>query len=268
LLAKVSVSEGKFTLAKEIHKDAVDDRPKHWAPYYALGEYYYNQGFEEDALRVLSEASALAPRNAWPYNLTGAIHFHADRFDQASVMWERALDLAPARWVYSNLGTSYFVESRYADAVRMYEMALEEDDAYYGTWGNLAAACDVAPGEEGRATECYIRAIELAEEQLKPTTRDAGLLASLASYNAELGDSARAWDYLGRAIELRPYNAAVMFDIGLTHEVLGDRDAALDWVGRARGSGFSRKIVESTPGLRDLCTDERYRRLVGRGGGR
>jgi hypothetical protein len=60
----------------------------------------------------------------------------------------------------------------------------------------------------------------------------------------------------------------VMFDIGLTHEVLGDRDAALDWVGRARGSGFSRKIVESTPGLRGLCTDERYGSKVGRGGGR
>jgi tetratricopeptide (TPR) repeat protein len=150
----------------------------------------------------------------------------------------------------------------------MYEMALEMDDNYYVTWGNLAAPYDVVPNGEERAAECYARALELGEEQLRITPHDAGLLASLACYCAELGDSARAWDYLGRSMELHPEDDAVMFDIGLTREILDDRDGALDWIGRAVEGGFSRYQVESTPDLRDFCTDERYSRLTHGGGGR
>ena len=267
-LAAVSVAAGDLTLAEITYKEAVDLRRKHWAPYYELGLFYYNQGESDDALRVLSEAAALAPGNAWPYILIGAIYFDDNLLDEAWGMWERAAALAPSREAYSNLGSSYFAETRYADAVRMYERALEEDDAYYGTWGNLATACDVMEDNEERASECYGRALELAQEQLKLTPHDAGLLALMASYNAELGDTVRARDFLRRTVELRSNDDQVMFYIGLTHEVLGDREAALDWIGRAVENGFPREPVESTPGLRDFCTDERYRNLVERGSGR
>jgi serine/threonine-protein kinase len=275
LLAEVSVEESKFTLAEEIYRDAVDDRPKHWAPYYALGAYYRNQGREEDALRVFHQASDLAPGNALPYIGMGVVYLDTDLFDEACVQLDRARELEPPgymQYVYSLLGSCHFIQSRYADAISMYQMARDKDRSLYVSWGNLAAAYnaayDVVPEGEEMAAECYRQALELGEEQLKLTPHDDGLLASLASYCAELGDSARAWDYLSRSIELDPWSDAVMFDIGLTHEILGDRDAALDWIGRAVESGFSSYQVEHTPDLRDLCTDERYRRLVQRGGGR
>ena len=271
-LADVSERDGDLALAELTYKEAVDARPQHWAAHYDLGSFYFRENRHSDALRVLREASALAPGNPWPYTLIGIVHFDTDRFDEACAQLNRALELAPSRVVYSVLGTCHFVQSRYADAIRMYEMALEEDMSRYVTWGNLAAAYDAAgdvvPGGEGRAAECYVRALELAEEQLKTTPHDAGLLGSLACYCAELGDSARAWDYLGRSMELRPENDGVMFDIGLTHEILGDRDAALDWIGRAVENGFSRYQVETTPDLRDLCTDKQYRHPVGSDGGR
>jgi Flp pilus assembly protein TadD len=111
-------------------------------------------------------------------------------------------------------------------------------------------------------------AVELAEEELKLAPHDAELLVSLAVNNAELGDSARARDYLRRSMELLPEDDRVMFDIGFTHEVLGDRDAALDWIVRAVENGFSKYQVEHTPGLRGLCSDVRYQRRVQRDGGR
>lgn len=272
------VKEGDLSLAEMDFKEAINNRRKHWAPYYAMGLYYYEQGFDEDALRVLSEASDLAPGNAWPYAVIGAIHYYDEQFDKALVAWERALELGPARWVYSNLGTSYFVESRYADAIATYKMAIEiaiemdDEQDIYVTWGNLAAAYDAAgnvvPGGEEKAAECYGRAVELAEEELKLAPHDAELLASLAVYNAELGDSTRAWDYLGKSMELHSGDATVMFDIGLTHEILADRDTALNWIGRAVENGFSRYQVEHTPDLRGLCSDVRYQRRVQRDGGR
>jgi len=267
-LAEMSYKDGDLALAELTYKEAVAVRPQHWFAHYDLACFYYAEDRYDDALRVLSDASALAPDNPWPYIVIGVVHFNEDRFDEACVQLNRARELKPSRYVYSILGTCHFVQSRYADAISMYEMAIELDDEYYVTWGNLAAPYDVVPGGEEKAAECYGRAIELAEKQLKLTPHDADVLASLASYNAELGDSARAWNYLGRSMELSPEDDAVMFQIGLTHEVLGDRDAALDWIGRAVENGFSRHQVESTPGLRDFCTDESYRHLVQRGGGR
>ena len=271
-LAEVSIDDDELALAESTYEAAVVARPKHWAAHYYLGCFYYTENRYDDALRALGEASALASDNPWPYIVIGAVHFEEDRFDEACAQLNRALELAPSRMAYSILGTCHFVQSRYADAISMYEIALEMDDEYYATWGNLAAAYDAAydvvPGGDEKAAECYARALELGEEQLRFTPHDAGLIASLATYCAELGDSARAWDYLGRSMELHPEDDAVMFEIGLTHEILGDRDAALDWIGRAVENGFSRYQVEGTPDLRDLCTDERYRRLVGDDGGR
>ena len=267
-LAEASVSAGDFALAESTYKEAIDVRRKYWRVHYDLGHFYYDQRRNDDALRVLREASALAPGNWKPYTFIGCIYYDTDRLDEAWAMMERSAEVAPSREAYSNLGTFYFGEARYADAARMYETALELDDAYYITWGNLAAANDVMPGGEERASECYVRALDLASEQLKLTPRDADLLATMASYNAGIGDSARARDFLGRSMALHPENNAVMFDIGLTCEVLGDRNAALDWIGRAVGSGFSREQVESTPSLRDFCSDERYRRLAHAGNGR
>jgi len=271
-LADVSERDGDLALTELTYKEAVDARPQHWAAHYDLGHFYYAEDRYDDALRVLGEASALAPGNPWPYTLIGIVYFESDLFDEACAQLNRALELEPSRVVYSVLGTCHFVQSRYADAISMYEMALEEDKSQYVTWGNLAAAYDAAhdvvPGGDERAAECYATALELGEEQLRFTPHDAGLLASLACYCAELGDSARAWNYLGRSMELRPEDDGVMFDIGLTHEILGDRDAALDWIGRAVENGFSRYQVETTPDLRDLCTDKQYQHPVGSDGGR
>jgi len=267
-LAAASVSAGDFALAEITYKEAVDVRRKHWAAHYDLGFYYYRRGRNEDALRVLGKASALAPGNPWPYTLIGAIYYHTDRLDEAWVMMERSAEVAPSSAAYSNLGTLYFAEARYADASRMYEMALERDDSRSITWGNLAAACNVVPGAGERASECYARALELAQEELKLTPRNADLLAVMASYSAELGNSLRARDFLSRSVELQPDDDQVMFQVGMTHEILGDRDEALLWISRALENGYSRDQVESTPSLRELCTDERYRRLVLRGGGR
>ncbi|MCK4512507.1 tetratricopeptide repeat protein, partial [bacterium] len=267
-LAGVSDKNDDPALAESIYEEAVAVRRKHWAAHFALGHFYYTENRRDDALRAMSEASALAPGNAWPYLAIGALYYEEDRLDEACVQLNRALELEPSRNVYSLLGTCHFVQARYADAITMYEMALEEDESQYATWGNLGAACNALPGGDVRAAEYYARARELGEEQLKSTPRDASLLASLASWCVELGDSTRAWDYLGRSMELHPKDDAVMFDIGLTHEVLGDRDGALNWIVRAVENGFSRYQVERTPDLRDFCTDERYSRLTHDGTGR
>ena len=264
--------DAPYDVAERTYKEAIAVRRKHWAPHFNLGRFYLYEERHHEALRAFDAASALAPDNPWPHLCIGAVYFADDGFDEASATWERALDLAtsPAdcRMVYSNLGTCYFVQSLYADAVKQFEMALKEDATNYITWGNMAAAYDVLPDGEEKAVEHYTRALELGEVELRFRSDDERVLASMASYSAELGDSARAWDYLARAMKLRPEDDEVMFYIGLAHEVLGERKVAIDWIVGAVESGYSREQVETTPGLRGLCSDERYHRLAGGDGGR
>jgi serine/threonine-protein kinase len=263
-LANVYYTDGDVGLAEDNYRQAIDDRPRYWQAHYNLGCFYYSEGRYDEALETLKHASALAPDHPWPRIVIGAVHFGEDRFDEACTELNRALELGPSRYVYTVLGTCHFVESRYADAVEMYELALEEDRSQYISWGNLAAAYDVVDGRELAAADCYAMALQLGEDQLRSTPNDAGLVASLATYSAELGDTTQALAYLERSEGLQPSDEAVMFNIGLTHELLGDRSEALHWIGRAMENGFSRYQIESTPDLRDLCTDEHYRRMVRR----
>jgi hypothetical protein len=50
----------------------------------------------------------------------------------------------------------------------------------------------------------------------------------------------------------------VLATLATTYEELGDRAAALNWLGRAIDAGYSIKRVERSPWLKDLRADPRY----------
>ncbi|MBN1461084.1 MAG: protein kinase, partial [Armatimonadetes bacterium] len=232
-LADLSVETGDYTLAELTYGEAVDLRRNYWLPRFDIGLFYYGRGRYEDAIAALRTAAGLAPGNSYIWNALGAVYFQLDMLDQAKAAFERCSELEPSYAVFSNLGTLYFGEARYADACNMYAKALELEDERYTIWGNYGAACNVVPGRGEDATEAYRRAVELAERQVTLTPRDADLLAVLASYYAELDQADTAAVLVSKALRLAPDNIEVMFQAGHTYEVLGDRDAALTWIGRA-----------------------------------
>jgi serine/threonine-protein kinase len=261
-LAEQSEAEGDYTLAELAYSEAVDLRRGYWLPHFDMGHFYYERGRYDDAASALRAAAELAPGNAHVWNALGAVYYQMDLLPEAREALERAVGIQPSYATYSNLGTLYFGEARYADACDMYRRALAMEPERYTLWGNLGAACKVVPGAEDDAHEAYTRAAELAEKQRLLRPRDADVLAGLASYYAELGETERALDLISEALELAPNDIEVMFHSGHTYEVLGDRESALNWIRKAVENGYSRAQVESTPALRKLCTDERYRRLV------
>jgi tetratricopeptide (TPR) repeat protein len=263
-LADTAMTAGDYELTEVTYREAVDDRQEHWWPHFALGWFYYARGRYDDALRVLSEAAALAPGNPDVYTMIGLVYRAQDRLDEAWAMMEKSAEVAPSPLAYSNLGTLYFERARYADAARMYEKALDLDNSGYVTWGNLASAYDIIPNSEDRATECYAKALDLAREELKLRSDNPVLLSLAASYTAELGDTLDAMSYIERAVALEVNDEEVEFRIGIAYEALGRRVEALDWIEKALMNGCSRELVESAPSLRELCSDERYRALARR----
>src|SRR3970282_2839955 len=96
------------------------------------------------------------------------------------------------------------------------------------------------------------RAVSPAEEQRQVNPRDAALLVDLGDCQALLGNAARARELLKRGVALAPDDVEVQHTAAAAYEQIGEREAALRWIGRALGAGFSLSRVEDDPGLAAL----------------
>jgi serine/threonine-protein kinase len=265
-LAGAHAASGKSAQVELTYRRAAELRPGYWAGHNDLGIFYNSQGRYEEAALQFEKVVELTPGNAVGYRNLGVVYYCLERWEDARDAFRRALDIKPSYPAYSNLATLYFQETRYVDAARMYENALELDDSDYRVWGNLASSYLWVPEEQEKADAAYRRAAEKAEEQRRVTPHDPHLLCNLAAYYGSLRDRAKALPLLSEASALAPDDVEVMFQVGHTYERLGDRERALEWIGRALEHGYSRAQVDVTPGLRSFCADERYQELLSRVG--
>ncbi len=263
-LAGLRVESGQLALAETAYRESAELRRNYWGVHNDLGVFLLSQGRYDEAAREFAMVTELAPGNVLGFRNLGVTCYCLDRWDDARVMFETALELSPSYETYSNLATLHFAEARYADAAAMYEAALELDDSDYRVWGNLAASCIWIPGGEARSAEAYQEAARRGERQRSLTPRDPHLLTHLAGYYTELDEPERARELAAEALRYAPNDIEVMFQVGHTYEVLDDRELALEWIGRALQGGYSRAQVENTPALRGLCADERYQELAAR----
>lgn len=264
-LAQVYASRGDVSRAELTYRRALQLRPGLWSAHNDLGILLISIGRYEDAASEFERSSELAPRNAEVFRNLGVAYYCLEQWDASRKMFERSISMRPTYSCYSNLATLYFQLGRYADAARTYTRALEIDDSDYRVWGNLGASYLWVPGERETAREVYAIAAERAEEERRLTPGDATLLSLLAGYYGALGDSSRALPLLTEALALAQEDVDVMFQAGHTYERIGDRKRALLWIGEAVRHGYSVAQVRATPGLRGLCSDERFHDLVERG---
>jgi serine/threonine-protein kinase len=87
--------------------------------------------------------------------------------------------------------------------------------------------------------------------------------ADLAGYHALLGEQEKARALLAEVIAEAPTDPNVMESLGESFDDLGDRQAALEWIGRALAAGYPRAVIEHSPALRELRADPGYARLIG-----
>jgi tetratricopeptide (TPR) repeat protein len=261
-LAQAHAALGDNDAAVRAYEAAIYRRPDCWACYNQLGVYHYRQGRYEAAVTQFRQVVALLPESTRGLNNLGALYMVLDRWPEAAEIFERSLAVRPEPAVYSNLGTVYFYESRFGDAARMYEQALASDASDYQLWGNLGAARRLG-GDEAGARQAYRRAVEAAAAAPRSGIDGQQQRADLAGYHALLDETERARALLALLIAETPNDPNVMEAIGESFDDLGDRTAALEWIGRALAAGYSRAVIEHSPALRDLRADPGYARLVG-----
>jgi serine/threonine-protein kinase len=260
-LASAYSAQGRPEEAESTYNRAIDLKPDYWAGYKDLGVFYFRLGRYENAAASFRTVIELIPNHVRCYSNLGATYLMLERWDEARKTFERSLEIEPTYRAYTNLGILSYTQKDYAEAARMLESALELNDSDYLVWGNLASAYYWAPGERDSADATYRRAAQLAEERRQLNPNDADVLADLAGYHSMTGARAEALDLFERALAMAPQNVGIMYRAGHGYEVLGMRDEALLWLGKALENGHSLAEIEGDPWLTELRSDPRFEDL-------
>jgi serine/threonine protein kinase/tetratricopeptide (TPR) repeat protein len=265
-LATLYEAMGDPAEAEATYKKAIQLLPSYWATYNRLGAFYLRQSRYEDAEKPFRQVVALTPNNPWGYNNLGALFLYLKRWPEAREMFERSKSIHPNYLAFSNLGTLCSLEGRYAEAARMYEEALKIESGDYRTIGNLALAYNKIPSQKEKAREWFRKAAQAAERQREVNPSDPMVIMDLACYDGYLGKRAESLALMERALTLPSDEPEILALAGETYEYLGDREKALQWIGKALEQGFPPTLLEHNPELDSLRADARYSRLLERRG--
>lgn len=248
--------------AEETHLKAIAIRPRYWGGYSRLGAFYYAQGRFAEAERMFREVIALNPDSWRGHSNLGALLSVRGRMQEAVAAYEKSLALRPNYQAASNLGTLYFFDVQdYPRAAQAFRQAVALDADEYVVWGNLGSALFWA-GKADESKTAFATAAALAEKRLAINPRDANVTMSLAEYEAALGREGRARDLMGKALEIAPGHARLMFQAGVLCEMwFKDREQAFEWLGRSLAAGYQWKEVERSPALSALRGDPRVDEL-------
>jgi eukaryotic-like serine/threonine-protein kinase len=261
-LARTYLSERRSTEAERTLDRAVRLDPGYWRVHLYKGNFLLESGRYAEAARSYAEEIARTPEDPKAHNNLGTAYYAAGDLEKAAQAWKVSLQLSPTSSAYSNVGTSSFYLGRFADAAAMYERAVELAPKDHRLWGNLGDAYARVPRGEAKARAAYEKAIELGKERLRVNASDAGAMAGLAHYHAGLGHAKEARQLVAEALMRDPESAYVHYNAALVDVRLGDRDAALDEIGRAVALGHERHLLARDPGLEPLRGSPRFKALV------
>jgi len=267
-VATLQVALGHALMAADRPRDAeapfrrsIFMRPAYPLGHLELGVMYLNRGQYELAANEFRDAIAHAPNCAVAHTDLGIVYYHLGRLDEAIDSFEKSLAIEPNYLAYVNLGTLHFQASRYGDAISMFSHARDLKEDEYIVWGHLAHSY-ASSAEPEKAEAAFRRAIEIGTAQMTRQPDDFWLVIDLAGYHAMLKETDRGVELLEIAIERRPVDPALTAAIGETFEDLGERELALEWIGKALSAGMPPAWFEGRPSLSQLLADERYQRLV------
>ncbi|MBV9087966.1 MAG: hypothetical protein JOY79_10810, partial [Acidobacteriaceae bacterium] len=104
--------------------------------------------------------------------------------------------------------------------------------------------------------------IRLAEPRLQLNPKDSDVLLSLAQYHGMLGEKQAALDYLQRAQAADPKARDVPRNAAIIYAQFGDRERTLSELEKFFAGGGSPAYVRSWPNFDSLNGDARYQQLM------
>jgi len=175
---------------------------------------------------------------------------------------QQGLQVRPNAYLYATLGNIKFKQQDFEAAAAAFANAASPERGVTGSyfrWFELAEALTWVPGREKEGIAAYEKAKKLLEIRLNRSPDDEVLISEMSMILARLGDFSQAKVLALQALKIAPDHPERLFFAGLTFELIGQRELALDAILKAKKRGFSLQRIETHPILRGLRSDSRYK---------
>ena len=218
----------------------------------------------EKILAVTAKALALDPNLGEVHAAHGEALAAVNRSEEAKIAFERALQLDPNSFeVNYSYGRFCFRTGELERAALLYKRALElqSDDPQSPLMLSLTLK---ALGRHEEAIEYARLGLKRAEEamaQHPESSRPAQLGAAVL---ANLGDSERAREWMGRALEIDPDDRMALYNAACTWSQIGELGRAIDYLERWAkvAAPEMREWFKQDPDMNPLRGEQRYKDLV------
>ena len=260
-LARSYENSGRIAEAEKTFQDAAAMRPDNWYGYNELGAFYGRQGKYPQALTAYNEALHITPDNAEIYSNLAAAYLDAggeQSNNQAEQALRKSIALSPSYPAYANLGLLYMHEKRYSESAGATEQALKLNGNNYLVWNNLMLAYEGAK-QSDKAEAARRKTEELAEKVVQMKPQDAMAQSMLANLYAKGKQNEKAASKIRTSLLLAPDDPNVLSNIGEAYEFMGDREKALQYIGKSMQKGFALDDIVNDPSLQALVADPRFK---------
>jgi eukaryotic-like serine/threonine-protein kinase len=259
--AHLRMQQRNLPAALEAVREARGLRGDDWSLALMEGVVLLSAGRAAEAIGPLEQAATLAPDSALVLRNLGAAYHGAERYDEATGSFQRALQIRPDPAVYNNLGTLFFFRGLYEQAVDAFTRAVTMRPNDFRTWSSLGDSYRFVPGRAADAAEAYASALRLLDQQLADAPDNLDLRTRRVGIVAKRGDCAEALPAVA-ALDLAKATAAERYRVAVAREVCGTRDEALAELQRAIDAGYPVDQVQNDPELERLRGDVRYHQFL------
>jgi len=257
ILGEAYSRNGQYDQAEAAYREAVRRQPDNWFPLLMLGDFYRDHGRYSEARTTFDAALKLTPDNEVLYRNIAILDMLEGKFREASDMLAKALNIRPIARTYMSLGAAYYYQRRYTEAAAAFNAGIQTYSGLYSVWGDLAEDYYHLPGNEQKARETFLKAIDMAEKHLEVVPLDYNARANLAGYYAYLGRRKEALAEIDKIPQAS--RAAYADQIVLTYELTGNRHDAVETVRALPPNSPSLTYIKNHPDLGSLWRDPALR---------
>jgi len=254
------IDKHSLRIAREMFARAVELDPGYARAYAAIAicDSYLAMGDPnatyESFLTNSRRALELDPHLAEAHALKGLALYAEGLYAEAAPEFERALQLAPDLYeIHFFYARNCRLQGRHEQAAALFKRAATLRPNEYRSLGLLAKSYK-ALGLQHELLAAARQCLERVEAEIEAHPDNAGALAFGSTVLAELGQRARAEDWAARAIMIGPDDYVVRYNAARTYALLGQPDAALDWLERAFDSSavWQRRLALWMRGDQDI----------------